>query len=97
MPDPTTDNPLTEAELWDAMDGMHAYDTGCVDSGIRDEVLRHRVKVQMRGMPDDERRMMLARLFRDNYLTDEAISQGYGLEDAADFWRWLDEDMGCAL
>lgn len=88
---------LSEDELWDAIDGLHAYDTGCVSSGIHDEVLRERVKVQLRNLPEKDRRVLLGRRFRDSYLSEKGLAQGYGLEDAAGFWRWLDEDMGCAL
>ena len=88
---------LTEDELWDALDGLHAYDDGCVDSGIHDELLRDQVKRQMRSMSAEDRRAFIARRVREQYLSDEAIAQQYGLEDAAGFWRWLDEEMGCAL
>lgn len=33
---------MTDAELFDALDGLFAYDTGATDSGIHDEALRLR-------------------------------------------------------
>jgi hypothetical protein len=78
-------------ELKDALDGLHAYDSGSVDSGIHDERLRSRVKEDVRSRSMEGRRVLVARIARDLYLTDEAISQGYGLEDAREFANWLDE------
>lgn len=85
---------MTEGEIRAALDGLHAYDTGCVDSGIHDEALRRRVLDTLAGLPGRDRRAMLARILRDLYLTDAAIAQGYGCEDAGDFVRWLNDWMG---
>jgi hypothetical protein len=87
---------LTENQLWEALDGLHAYDVGSTDSGIHDEALRAAVIAQMKGMDDTARRFFLARRIREHFLSERALEQGYGLEDAARFWIWLDETMGCA-
>jgi hypothetical protein len=84
---------MTEDEIRDAMEGLYAYDTGCVSSGIHDEVLRRRVLDALEALPATARRAMLARICRELYLTDGAIALGYGCEDAGDFVRWLDERM----
>ena len=81
------------AALKDALDGLHAYDGGCVSSGIHDEMLRQRVKDYLRSLPDPERRKLLGKIGRDLYLSDRALEQGYGMEDAGHFSKWLD-DMG---
>jgi hypothetical protein len=81
---------MTIDEIRDALDGLYAYDDGCIDSGIKDERLRLRVYAAMLNL----NREQIARLVRDMWLSDEAIEQGYGAEDAARFLEWLDERMG---
>lgn len=89
---------MTRDELIDALDGLHAYDMGCVDSGIRDEVLRARciADLKQRAAAPDAREFF-ARLIRDMWLADEAIGQGYGVEDAVEFVKWLEERMDLPL
>lgn len=88
---------LTFEELKRAADGLSAYDTGCVDSGIHDPELKQRfVETLKYAISDDERRPTVARMVRDMWLSDEAIEQGYGAEDARRFIDWLD-DLGALL
>ena len=39
-------------------------------------------------------RAEVSRLVRDMWLTEEAIGEGYGIEDVFGFTRWLCEMMG---
>lgn len=80
---------MNSKELSDALDGLFAYDTGCVSSGIRDERLRERVKCELRKRPEK----WLDRWVRDCFLSEEALKQGYGLEDVRQFFDWLSERM----
>lgn len=82
---------LEPEALKDALDGLFAYDGGCVSSGIRDEALRARCGEHLRSLPADERRLVLSRLTREMFLSEDALSQGYGAEDAGSFVRWLDD------
>jgi len=75
---------MTNAELFDALDGLFAYDTGCVDSGIKDERLRQRVKAELKK--NDPR---IALFLKAYYLPPD-----YGEEDVAAFKEWLHEVMG---
>lgn len=88
---------MNEQELRDALDGLFAYDGGATDSGIHDEVLRTRCKKAIKAMPCEPGelvpRLWLSRLIRDMWLSEEALSQGYGIEDAVSFLRWLEEEM----
>lgn len=77
--------------LQEALDGLHAYDSGCVDSGISDVALRLECAEYIDRLPTTERRLVLSRIVRDLYLTDEALDQGYGWEDAMEFGMWIDE------
>lgn len=89
---------MTDDELRDALDGLYAYDGGATDSGIRDENLRARCKEELKARhAGDGYGPWLSRLVREMWLSDEAIEQGYGIVDAVEFCRWLDEEMGVAL
>jgi hypothetical protein len=45
------------------------------------------------GPHDIAPRLFLSRLIRDMWLTEEALAQGYGIEDVMSFAAWLDERM----
>lgn len=92
---------MTDAELSDALMGLYAYDTGSRDSGIHDERLRDRVRIEFFTDPGRSGSQIvsdrISRIVRDAFLSEEAISEGYGIEDVADFIRWLSEEMGIEL
>lgn len=81
---------MTREELFEAIDGLMAYDTGATDSGIHDESLRQKVVKTLEEMTKDERRRCLAEFAR-NYLSDEAIDEGYGIEDVRELCDWVDD------
>lgn len=88
---------MTDEELRDSLDGLYAYDNGAVDSGIHDEDLRVRCVTEMqarRGPYEVAPRLFLSRMIRDMWLSEEALAQGYGIEDAVNFVRWLGDCMG---
>lgn len=80
---------------WDLIDGLYAYDTGCTDSGIRDEDRRRGQIDILAGMTEDEIRCEVSRYLRDGYLSEAQLAEGYGWEDALAFCKWL-EDGGLA-
>lgn len=88
---------MNEKELREALDGLYAYDDGSVDSGIHDEALRQRcieaIKAISVGESELVPRLWLSRLIRDMWLSEEALEQGYGIEDALSFLRWLEDRM----
>lgn len=87
---------MDDKELQDALEGLYAYDQGAVSSGIRDESLRARCVAELRaqtGPHDLYPRVLVGRMVRELFLSEEALEQGYGPEDAASFIRWLDDDM----
>lgn len=93
-----------EEELFDAIDGLFAYDSGAVDSGIHDEKLRMAVQVYLLALLQTGRgphrryspefSALLGRYIDRFFLGKEAIARGYGLEDLQGFMRWLHERMG---
>ena len=79
---------MDKTEFLEAIDGLWAYDTGCVDSGIHDEVLRTKV-IQFL---DSEPKKTL------EWLGEHAVqlltsSQGYTLEDVHGLMAWLEDRM----
>lgn len=89
---------MTEEELRDALDGLYAYDMGSHDSGIKDEALLQKCIAAIQNLPCDHGelvpRLWLSRLVRDMWLSEESLAQGYGVEDAVSFLRWLCEKLG---
>lgn len=88
---------MTDEKLFDSLDGLFAYDTGCTDSGIHDEALRQEVIGYLRSLSESDLRIKLSTFVRDYYLSDKALEQGYGIEDVAKFLQWLSERMGIQL
>jgi hypothetical protein len=88
---------MTEQELRDALEGLYAYDSGARGSGIHDEALRQRCIAAIKAIPYGPHelapRLWLSRLIRDMWLSENALSQGYGIEDAISFLKWLEEYM----
>ncbi|HEY9750355.1 MAG TPA: hypothetical protein V6C63_16850 [Allocoleopsis sp.] len=84
---------MTEQELHSSIDGLFAYDTGSLDSGIHDKQLKAEVVRRLSDMSQDELRLFLGRHAREYYLTEEKLAQGYGLEDALEFHDWVKENL----
>lgn len=83
---------MIEEELFAALDGLFAYDTGSHDSGIHDEELRARVLQHLTNLSPDESRITLSRFAR-SFLTDEQLEKRYGFEDVLAFFSWLDGQL----
>jgi hypothetical protein len=85
---------MTDAELFDALDGLFAFDLGC-GSGIHDELLRKRVQDEL-----ELDRMATPYSLVGPRLTAfsrRLLDPPYTLEDMASFIRWLDERMKISL
>lgn len=81
---------MTYEELRDALDGLHAWDDGMVDSGIHDDEVRERVRAMLQALPYQDRKALLIRVIADLCPPD----QGYGSEDVQAWLEWLrDEGM----
>lgn len=79
---------MNQAELFDALDGLMAYDLGATDSGIRDEGLRQRVIAHLSSLDPNGVRLTLGP-YIDRY--------GLQGEDRAEFESWIRDDMGIFL
>ena len=88
---------MNEEELRDTLDGLYAYDGGATDSGIHDEALRQKciaaIKAIPRGPHEIVPRIWLSRLIRDMWLSEDALAEGYGIEDVVKFIFWLEDTM----
>ena len=83
---------MTDTELKSALSTLYAADK---NNGTADETLRATVIAEL-GKDRSESELFSVRvtkIARDMFLSEEAIEQGYGLEDIRDFINWLDEVM----
>lgn len=80
---------MTQDELFRAIDGLMAYDVGCTDSGISDPELRAKVESELNAMTDTQKELFEKAYIEECFLSDSAIAQGYGDEDAEEFKEWL--------
>ena len=78
--------------LWDNLEGFYAYDEGCTDSGIHDELLKSRCFEMLHKMSKPELIEFLSTSIKEAYLSDEAKKQGYTKEDVDNFIDWLDHN-----
>ena len=83
---------MTDTELSNALSTLYAADQ---NNGTADETLRASVIVELRKDRSESElfSVRVTRIARDLFLSDEAIAQGYGLEDIRSFVNWLDEVM----
>ncbi len=83
---------MNKEALFDALDGLSAFDHGCTDSGIHDDVLKARVRKYMRALSSDEYRALVSEFLVSMFLSPERVEQGYGPEDAMMFMEWCEDE-----
>ena len=83
---------MEESKLFEALDGLYAYDQGATDSGIHDEALKRQVFTFLHLMSYDQFRITLTKFIRDWFVCEEAVELGYGIEDVVDFTKWLGDN-----
>lgn len=79
----------SESSLFEAIDALIAYDEGATDSGINDAEMRKEVQEKLLAMNEEEFRKTLAGFVRTYYLSPDALSKGYGLQEVKFFIDWL--------
>ena len=97
-PEEMPEGMMTYHELWDAIDRLHAHEQGsCSCTGAtNDHSLREKVEGTLRALLiEDEvkHRAILVRLVREQ-LTPDQEHQGYSVEDAYRYMRFLQEELG---
>lgn len=81
---------MDKRELFQSMDSLMAYDLGATDSGIKDEDLRKRVMKHIDNLSEEEFRIVMSEYICSYFVNEEAVKNGYGIEDVVNFIRWLD-------
>lgn len=79
---------MTDQEL---LMGLHAYQSGCVDSGIHDTVAEAELRVRLNATSENALRVWLSKAIRKEYLTNAQLTAGYGWEDVREFIEWFEE------
>jgi hypothetical protein len=79
-------------DIIEAIDALIAHDHGAIDSSIHDDEMRALVVSYLKSLDNKELQQLCARAAR-RFLTDEAISEGYGVRDVVKLVEWL-EDLG---
>lgn len=73
---------MTDARWIDSVDGIRAYDEGCIDSGIHDECLRKEVRAHYESLDHVARGKLILKALRRLAFGEEAAKAGYRIEDA---------------
>lgn len=77
---------IENEELFDIIDGIHAYDIGFTDSGISDPLKREIISDMLK---QEDSMKILSQYVDEYFLSEEAMADGYGLEDVKEFIDWL--------
>ena len=78
---------LTRAELFDAIDGLQAWDIGCSNSGTRDELLRVKVEDHLASLEEGDFENLYQAFVVDRYPLDD----GYYDKDWEEAREWMSE------
>ena len=68
-----------------------ASDTGATDSGINHS--KEDIKEYLLNLSENEFRLFLSRLIREEFLSENSLEQGYGIEDVSSFINWIKYDL----
>ncbi len=93
---------ITQADF-ESLLSLFAYDSGCVDIGIHDELLCGKLRVNLAKWAVVGRKeyefigkalsIPLTRMIRDEFISDAQLAQGYTFEDMFRFIDWLASEM----
>lgn len=84
---------MDKRKLFDALNGLFAYDSGATDSGIQDSDLRKEVNAYLDSLDENNFRILLTEFIRVYFVSEEAVKEGYGIEDVSIFIRWLSNTL----
>lgn len=79
---------MDKEKLFDALDGLFAYDGGATDSGIHDESLRKEVFDFIRE--EAKRESTFHPSILTEFVKQHYADPPYGLEDIKEFIEWLE-------
>lgn len=84
---------MSEHNIKKNLVALYCYDTEGVDAGIKDEVLKERIKriLEKKYYEDDKSvDRLISSLLYEQFLNEEKINEGYGIEDAKSFLDWFE-------
>ena len=87
---------MTNEELREALVWIYALDCGLVAAVGNEPTLRAecRQAIWDRLVGNEvELRVWISRLVREVFLSETALSNGHGIDDACEFWNWFDQSM----
>ena len=88
---------MNDDALKEALIYLYTHDSqGPVTRGTYEEALRARCRKAIwdRLVEDGlDFRSWISALVRDLYLSDAALADGQGIEEACEFWAWFDQTM----
>ncbi len=87
---------MTNEELREALVWLYARDCGLAAGAGNESALRAecRQAIWDRLVGDEvELRVWISRLVRDVFLSETALANGHGIDDACEFWNWFDQSM----
>lgn len=84
-------NTKTPSDYLNESLAYYAYDKGCVDSGIRDDIACAAFFEWFHRFSENETewRLTFSRWIRETFLSEAALSRQYGIEDVQSYLRWL--------
>ena len=87
---------MNDEMLRSALSSLYANDHWTMpgEADTSELLARCRQAIRDRLLDDNfDFRKYLSRLVRDLYLSEAALEQGRGIEDACEFWSWFDQTM----
>ena len=74
--------------LYDAIDGLMAYDLGATDSGVKDENMKEAVRAYLTELSKEDLKEVIS-----DYVEDMLDEKDYTLDDVVELHEWLKSEM----
>lgn len=88
---------MNDDALKEALIYLYTHDSqGPATRGTHEEALRDRCRKAIWDRLIEDKpdfRSWISALVRDMYLSDAALADGQGIEEALEFWAWFDQTM----
>ncbi len=83
---------MNVGDILEELVGYYSYESGATDSGVKDDRRRDELAKMWRTcLEADNYRHKEALWFREYWLSDERIEQGYSVECVVRFFHWLED------
>lgn len=78
--------------LVDNLVGFYSHDTTGSSWGIKDDRRKAEIIEYIKNMDEYQRRALMGKVVREAFLTDEALADGFGVEDVQAFITWMEDE-----